>query len=1091
MQLTHELKNLFSPQIRLRGEDYARSGAVEFVGEEDGWLDFEVFGSYENVYQVSIHTQGSGDRVDFSCSCPHYDDGNYCKHLWAALRTADAFGLVDLGSSATNGKRQSQPKLATWQKQLDRHTNQYTLQRQASNLGQLERTRQVHYLIELATCHRTPVISLYQRQLKKNGEWGTGKPLWIDREILKEEQATFQQQDLTLLHMLLGNEVSERHYDRFYSYASSNGGTALKVELTRELYNAILPALCKTGRFSWLLAWAKNLDDAQPITWDEGPAWEFQLRCEKIDRKKNWRITGELVRGKETTPFHQVVHCFADGLVLVDDHLARFEAPQDARWLETLREHSKLTVPVKERETLLRELWRTGEPPQIVGDESLQVRNEIGTPAGRLTVHPPVKNPYARGSSTTLYASVEFCYDGHKTAPFAAAGGWLATDGEKILQRNMEVESQLLQRLSDLTLIPKESNRYGQTSPGHLQFAAKELDHVVETLTSAGWHVEAEGSRIRKSGSLSVSVKSGIDWFDVEGQVDFDGMEIPLPDLLAAIERGEKYIELGDGTRGLLPQAWLDQYAPLTELSSTREGDALRFQPGQALLLDSLLAAREADIDLQIDRKFAATRKRLQSFTGVKPITAPKVFKGELRDYQKEGLGWLRFLEKFDFGGCLADDMGLGKTIQVLALLVDRYRRQPKGADRRPSLIVAPKSLVHNWRLETEKFAPRLSVADYTGIDRKDRVGEFNQYDVVLTTYGTLRIDAEQLSSTPWDYAILDEAQAIKNAASQSAKASRLLNARHRLALSGTPVENHLGELWSIFEFLNPGFLGKSKSLRQLTASQSEDDNARIDSLRKGLAPFLLRRTKQQVLPQLPKKTEQTLLCELKPAQRKQYNALRDHYRAALTQRIAKSGMAKSKIQVLEALLRLRQAACHPGLVDKKLNTKPSAKLELLLEQLTQAADEGRKSLVFSQFTSMLSIVKNRLDKAGITYEYLDGKTSKRQQRVDRFQTDSECPVFLISLKAGGVGLNLTAADLVFILDPWWNPAVEAQAIDRAHRLGQTKPVFAYRLIAKDTVEEKILELQAKKSDLAQAVISGDGSLLKKLSADDLQSLLS
>jgi SNF2 family DNA or RNA helicase len=590
---------------------------------------------------------------------------------------------------------------------------------------------------------------------------------------------------------------------------------------------------------------------------------------------------------------------------------------------------------------------------------------------------------------------------------------------------------------------------------------------------------------------MTTSIRSGVDWFDLEGQVDFDGVEAPLPDLLAALRQGERYIKLGDGSRGLLPQAWLEQFAPLADLAPKREGDALRFQPGQALLLDSLLAARRENVSLQVDRQFGALRKRLRSFSGVKPAAAPRVFKGELREYQKEGLGWLRFLEKFGFGGCLADDMGLGKTIQVLAALADRNRRQPKDAERRPSLVVAPKSVVPNWLLEAEKFAPRLAVADYTGIDRHERIEDYNDYDVVLTTYGTLRQDIEWLGETEWDYAILDEAQAIKNAASQSAKASRLINARHRLALSGTPVENHLGELWSIFEFLNPGMLGKSKSLRALSRGASEGDDARIESLRKGLAPFLLRRTKDQVLPQLPKKTEQRLTCELPPAQRKHYNQLRDHYRSALAQRIAKSGIAKSKIHVLEALLRLRQAACHPGLIDKRMKSKPSAKLNLLVEQLTEVLDEGHKALVFSQFTTMLDIVKTRLDKAGIAYEYLDGKTNNRQERIDRFQSDESCPVFLISLKAGGTGLNLTAADFVYLLDPWWNPAVESQAIDRVHRLGQTKPVFAYRLIAKDTVEEKILELQAKKSDLANAIISGDGSLLKSLSADDLQSLLS
>ena len=318
-----------------------------------------------------------------------------------------------------------------------------------------------------------------------------------------------------------------------------------------------------------------------------------------------------------------------------------------------------------------------------------------------------------------------------------------------------------------------------------------------------------------------------------------------------------------------------------------------------------------------------------------------------------------------------------------------------------------------------------------------------------------------------------------------------MLNARCRLALSGTPVENHLGELWSIFEFLNPGLLGKAKSLTQLAKPGKQADTEQLAALRQGIAPFLLRRTKQQVLPQLPHKTEQELYCDLPPAARKKYNQLRDHYRALLSKKIDETSLAKAKIHVLEALLRLRQAACHPGLIDSREKTKTSAKLSLLMEQLTEVVGEGHKTLVFSQFTTMLDIVRNRLDTAGVSYEYLDGKTRNRQQHVDRFQTDDACQVFLIRLKAGGCGLNLTAADYVYLLDPWWNPAVEAQSIDRVHRIGQSRPVFAYRLIARDTVEEKILELQQSKRELADAIVSANGSLLKQLTAEDLQQLLS
>jgi SNF2 family DNA or RNA helicase len=433
--------------------------------------------------------------------------------------------------------------------------------------------------------------------------------------------------------------------------------------------------------------------------------------------------------------------------------------------------------------------------------------------------------------------------------------------------------------------------------------------------------------------------------------------------------------------------------------------------------------------------------------------------------------------------------MGLGKTVQVLALLeARRVREVPRKQSRRPSLAVVPRSLVFNWIEEARRFTPELRVLNYTGLDRKEGLSRLDKYDLLVTTYGTLRRDILQFQELDFDYAILDEAQAIKNAASQSAKACRLIRAEHRLAMSGTPIENHLGELWSLFEFLNPGMLGRSSTLKLLSSGTDQENRS---LLAKALRPFILRRTKEQVLTELPEKMEQTLYCELETEQRKLYEELRDHYRAALDKRIKEGGLKKAKIHVLEALLRLRQAACHPGLLDKKRAKDASAKLETLLEQLAEVLEEGHKALVFSQFTSLLAIVRNHLDQRRISYEYLDGRTRNRQEKVERFQSDTDCPLFLIGLKAGGQGLNLTAADYVFILDPWWNPAVEAQAVDRAHRIGQQRRVFAYRLIARDTVEEKILQLQATKRNLAEAIISEDNSVISGLTVDDLQLLLS
>jgi SNF2 family DNA or RNA helicase len=354
-----------------------------------------------------------------------------------------------------------------------------------------------------------------------------------------------------------------------------------------------------------------------------------------------------------------------------------------------------------------------------------------------------------------------------------------------------------------------------------------------------------------------------------------------------------------------------------------------------------------------------------------------------------------------------------------------------------------------------------------------------------------MRSDIEALKDVAFDYVVLDEAQAIKNAATASAKAARLLRAEHRLALSGTPVENHIGELFSLFDFLNPGMLGRAGVSQQIEAGPGQPDSATLQALGRAVRPFILRRTKREVAAELPERHEQTIYCELEPKQRRQYEELRAHYRKSLLNKVDQQGLQKSKIQVLEGLLRLRQAACHPALIDQKHKNKGSAKLDTLLPQLREVIGEGHKALVFSQFTSLLRLVRDRLEAEAIGYEYLDGRTRKRSAKVEHFQQDPACSVFLISLKAGGLGLNLTAASYVFLLDPWWNPAVEAQAIDRTHRIGQHRQVSAYRLIARDTVEEKVLELQQSKRELAEALVTSDSSPLRELSREDLRWLLS
>lgn len=655
-----------------------------------------------------------------------------------------------------------------------------------------------------------------------------------------------------------------------------------------------------------------------------------------------------------------------------------------------------------------------------------------------------------------------------------------------LVDRDRDAERDALMQLADAGLRPVPLSGAGSRTVWELR--ASRLPDVVRRLISQGWAIEAQGRKHRTATATRAQVRSGIDWFDLEGVVEFGDISAPIGVIVAALARGETAITLSDGSQGLLPEEWLTRHGPWAGLAE-RRGDSVRFTRGQVAVLDAWVAAAPA---IDVDAQFAQAREALRAFTGVKAVDPPAEFQGELRAYQREGLGWIQFLGRFGFGGCLADDMGLGKTVQVLAALAGRRAASQNASVTRPSLVVVPRSLVFNWQREAARFAPSLRVLDHTGPNRQRDGAGFDTADLIITTYGTVRRDAELLARIDFDYVILDEAHAIKNVDSLTTKAVRLLRGRHRLALTGTPVQNHIGELWSLFEFLNPGMLGRSRAFaRAMNNTSSGVPGAPRDALARVLRPFILRRTKADVARDLPARVEDTIVCRLSAAERQRYNELRDYYRQTLAQRITKEGWNKARLHVLKALLRLRQAACHPGLVDRSQLHASSAKLDVLLSDLRLLREEGHKTIVFSQFVRLLDIVRLSLDRDGVPYEYLDGRTRDREARVERFQTDPDCPLFLVSLKAGGLGLNLTAAEYVFLLDPWWNPAIEAQAIDRAHRIGQTKAVFAYRLIAEDTIEEKIIELQDRKRDLADAVVGADGGALQKLTREDLEVLLS
>jgi superfamily II DNA or RNA helicase len=1093
--LSRSVASHFDDKSRIRGQSYFVQGRVHIKDASAEHAIAQVRGTH--VYRVEMKL--ANRELVAECGCPL---AGTCKHMWATLLAAERQGSLGRIRSAPPASlrvvkppspprplalvpRASDPVVPSakdllpgagavigvvpsaappkpgWKVFLE--SVPYRPKSGRSSWQEQE----LVYVIDTVTepAAKSLMLRLYERRSSKKEVMGPWRRLDF---IPADVRGSDAKRILSLVRGIRRGETS----GRYTFYARPSDSESADVTISGEACEVVLSRLAEAG----MLARVDSESRLIHLTWDAGPAWRAQLRLIAVEGRYHLalgfrRETPKDFVGPEEELDPDAVVMFSQRALVLRDRVAKL-APLSPECKEILSRRGGIEVPTADVERFIETYYaapriaRLDLPPDLALT-SIEVEPR---PRAHLGVPKPGED---------IPVEVRFQYLDVQVADDDAREVVLDVPGRRRIARNGAVEAALLRRLSELGVKEKAWGAGFSLSPSR-------APKVVRSLLSEGWHVEATGKLYRSATGFGMRVASGVDWFDVDGSADYGGMSVPLPSLLAAVRRGETAVTLDDGTLGLLPEEWLARWKLLGDLGET-EGGHLRFKRTQLGILDVIL---EAEPQIEYDAAFGKLRAELRSSFTAEPREQPPGFQGQLRDYQRAGLGWMDRLARSGFGGCLADDMGLGKTVQVLAWLL---ARRESGETRVPSLVVAPRSLIFNWKDEATRFAPELSILDYTGAQRVASAAHMEEHDIVLTTYGTLRRDAVELSEIAFDYVILDEAQSIKNAESASFKAARVLQANHRLALTGTPIENHVGELFTLFEFLNPSMLGRAHK----KAGKRQLDASALGVVGRALRPFILRRTKQEVVTELPAKTEKTLYCELGAAERRLYDELASHYRDALFGRIAETGMKKAAFHVLEALLRLRQAACHPGLVDKTRASSSSAKIDTLLAELGSVVAEGHKALVFSQFTSLLAIVRERLGEEKIAFEYLDGQTRDRRARVARFQEDETCQVFLISLKAGGLGLNLTAAEYVFILDPWWNPAVEAQAVDRAHRIGQSRPVFAYRIIARGTVEEKVAELQRTKAAMAQAILSaGDdaqasGSVLADLSIEELTSLLS
>lgn len=1100
-RLLHQLDNrmlgeMFSEDTIVRGSQYvSRVGDIEVQGST---LRALVRGSRPQPYQVTVRLERReyfGEltlEVATRCSCPV---GNRCKHAVGLLLAAKKQGeLIE----------RPRAEVLRWAQNLPKRLSD----RPAAG-GARKRNAAKEAIAYLVTPRGTqaPDLRLLKAKLTdragRDSAPGADSQPWFNFEQALLKPPSFVQENDLPVFRTLRDAMRKRSASPFVPF-ELRGSDGLEV----------LRAALDTGRC--FVRVDESSDDARPLKPGEARAGQLEWQTEKLGVRAllacappaDWTLPTappwylDIARaqaGEITHPERDAVQA-----VLELPLLTTAELPLVA---EALAEAAP------------------GLPSPLGRDAaSLPVVEEGLRPVLKLTslpvwhVKPHRRYDKALGHALYDIATVSLQYGQAKFA--ATDDSDLATlpNGRAVrVQRDLPGERSALSLLGKIGFAPVKASwlqMYESLPVGALGLESEQawanfFGEAAGQLTRAGWLIDCPPDfrhRVLVVDEWHAELDEGENgWLELSLGIEVGGRRLDLAPLLHALfKRDGRWLDpvaldrmrdedttdlfTAEGERIVVPAGRIKPLArTLVDLFDSPTGGTLQVSRMDAPRLAEALDAKWTREGFKPLEQWV---ERLRGMHGVTPVDAPEGFGIELRPYQREGLAWLQHLRTHDLGGILADDMGLGKTAQTLAHLLTEKRA---GRLDRPALVVLPTSLVFNWQREAERFAPKLRVLKLHGPDRGERFARVPEHDVCLTTYPLLWRDHEKLAAHDYHLLILDEAQTVKNAGSQAARAVRLLSARHRLCLTGTPLENHLGELWAQFDFLLPGFLGEQKDFSRhwRTPIEKHGDAIRRDLLARRVAPFILRRRKDDVAADLPPKTEVLRTVELTGRQRDLYETVRAAMDKRVRDEIASKGFARSRIVILDALLKLRQVCCDPRLLktDAATRVKERAKLDLLMDMLENLLAEGRKVLVFSQFTGMLDLIHEQLVEAGIGSVMLTGDTQNREAVVRRFQ-EGTVPVFLISLKAGGVGLNLTAADTVIHYDPWWNPAAENQASDRAHRIGQDKPVFVYKLIVAGSIEERIVALQEKKAALAEGILGNDEAALEKFGENDLAALL-
>lgn len=1078
------LRRLLGARTFLRGLDYEKRKVVEGVSVNDTSATGKVKGSDPEPYEVAIHLGGEG--ITSNCTCPAFQKSNqHCKHVAALLIT------VRNRARAQLPRRDPQPQAPAPQPASANGQSKSSRRRE-------RRRRAQNQTLAVPPGLRPPPTPDASARPTGIGAWLS--PENAARRLDLEFRVHVRQGGLTVTVLDVDARVPllPSVALSWQSLAPTDDRAALRVLTRFESGNPRHPAVDIRG---------EDAAELMPLLKERRVLLEpalMQLRF--ADEPIRPRFDLEMV-GSDTIVAKVTFERAGDG--------RRFQLTSGG-WFEGapgyhIDTNEGIARPIDHRVSpaALRRLLRSptiAEPASeligVITNGLPRVALEVGADLPELSQVAdvidlePVFRVRATGSLTEAEVSLKAAYgdvevevraDGI-SPPVIILPPEEGQKRAKCIRCDIAAQQEAVELLLDRGLTKDEGGeRFVAEGEDAIHFWSEGVGSLPED-----WDLyvpeDLVGTQVRsKPVVMSARVSSGVDWLSVKIGYESEGVGVSRDELERCLREGRKFVKLDDNSYAMIDtekvQAMIDREIELLAAA----GKNGKLPLSQAGRVQELLQQTD---DSNVSANAKTLFKKLASIDEIKKTRKPRGLKATLRPYQEQGLSWLRFIHDLGSGGVLADDMGLGKTIQTIALLLS-IKAEKKTQPLR-SLIVAPTSVVTNWVRELERFGPSLSVALWHGAGRKEQKNELNQVNVVITSYALLRRDIDLLKKLRLDYAILDEAQNIKNPMSATAQAAKELKAGHRLALTGTPIENRLSEIWSIFEFVSPGLLGPLAKFEERFAKPiDQGDSKQAARLRATIHPFILRRTKMEVAKDLPPKIEVDKIVDLMPDQKAIYVQVLREVRAQVMGEVERVGVAKSQLHILAGLTKLRQAACDARLLGlpREFSHDDSGKLSALRELVDEVESGGHKVLVFSQFVSMLKLMAAALDEDKIRYEYLDGSTIDRQERIERFQEDPTISVFLISLKAGGSGLNLTAADTVIHFDPWWNPAVEDQASDRAHRIGQKKVVTVYRLIAGGTIEEKILQLKQKKKDLVESVLSEDAGGAKKLTKDVLDDL--